>query len=920
MSRHKDEEREQSGKIILVALCFLAWLFLAASFLSYTPWDLPTTFVYHDLQEIRNLAGLPGAWCAYLLSFCFGVAGYVLVLGLGIALICFMFSRRITEPYNKTLGSFLILISCAGLAAYVCNASLGPPIGPGGFVGALVKFLLDKFLVKLGAYVALAALGVAGLLLIIPERVIETLIWRSRLGSLVARATRPFLERIQKANPERRQKEIALAQPLQEPIAQQNAAILTPNTERRLAPTLIAESHTCPTDLKTRSERYEVVKKQLQEVPNDERRNAPLAPRHTSKAALKKEESLASEYTLNPEFPGVVQVDASYSDDSETQVEPSPPPIVSLVVSGDVEYEYPSIDLLEDPINYDYGSIMEQIRSRGEKLEQVCRDFKVELRVVDIRTGPVLTLYEVELEKGLRVKNLVNLTKDLEIAMKARHVRIVSPIPGKNTVGVEIPNQDRQLVRLREVLQSCSEDAQKMSLPLFLGKDVIGAPMVADLSKLPHLLIAGRTGTGKSVCLNSIIMSILMTRGPRQVKFIMIDPKMVELSPYETIPHLMHPVITDMAKAQAILEWAVEKMEERYRQFSRIRVRNLTEFNKLSLEEMRKRLRPVDEDEWEVFPKSMPSIVIVVDEMADLIMTSGKDVEIPIVRLAQKSRAVGIHLVLATQKPTVDVVTGLIKSNLPARISFGVSSQTDSRVVLDSVGAEQLLGDGDMLFLLPGTSQLLRGQGTFVSGQEINDVVNMISVDAPTFEIEIPDVVDDEGADSSKEDDFEYDPLYVQAVDIVLEAGRASTSMLQRRMKIGFGRAGRIIDVMASEGIISPFNPAKPSSAREVLITTEEWKGKQREGDVDKPRAPKPNPSSPAKTSLCYSGGAYPSRFSDEDAKETNPILQANSSEGVSNSEASPATNETGEQSEAPGKGWSDEVWNQYLNINNGLE
>lgn len=916
MSRHKDEEREQPGKIVLVALSFLAWLFLAASFLSYTPWDLPTTFVYHDLQEIRNLAGLPGAWCAYLLSFCFGVAGYVLVLGLGLALICFMLSRRITEPYNKTLGSFLILISCAGFAAYVCNASLGPPIGPGGIVGALVKFLLDKFLVKLGAYVALGALGVAGLLLILPERVIEALIWRSRLGSIVSRATRPFLERIQKANPERRRKEIALAQSLNCSIDLPNNAKSTRNFQQSQATVLITNPLPCSTVSEQRTDRFSMVNDDFKEALKAERLNVPLAPRPTSNDTSEKEESLASEFILNPEIPGVAQRDMSFSAESETEVTSSSAHPLSLA-SADAEYNYPSIDLLEAPVIYDYGSIMEQLRARGEKLEQVCRDFKVELRVVDIRTGPVLTLYEVELEKGLRVKSLVNLTKDLEIAMKARHVRIVSPIPGKNTVGVELPNQDRQLVRLREVMESCSEDAQKMALPIFLGKDVIGAPMVADLSRLPHLLIAGRTGTGKSVCLNSIIMSILMTRGPRQVKFIMIDPKMVELSPYETIPHLMHPVITDMAKAQAILEWAVEKMEERYRQFSRIRVRNLTEFNNLTLEEMRKRLRPVDEDEWEVFPKSMPSIVIVVDEMADLIMTSGKDVEISIVRLAQKSRAVGIHLVLATQKPTVDVVTGLIKSNLPARISFGVSSQTDSRVVLDSVGAEQLLGDGDMLFLLPGTSQLLRGQGAFVSGQEINDVVNSISVDMPAYEIEIPDVIDEEGDDSTKEDDFEYDPLYVQAVDVVIEAGRASTSMLQRRMKIGFGRAGRIIDVMASEGIISQFNPAKPSSAREVLITMEEWRGKQRE--TPPPTTCKPNSSPPAKTTLCYSGGAYPKRFSEEE-RAPEPVLHANKAEAVVNTEDSPEPHDPNEPSRAPDKGWSDEVWNQYLNINNDLE
>jgi len=360
-----------------------------------------------------------------------------------------------------------------------------------------------------------------------------------------------------------------------------------------------------------------------------------------------------------------------------------------------------------------------------------------------------------------------------------------------------------------------------MRIPLFLGKDVSGSPLTVDLSTLPHLLIAGRTGTGKSVCLNAIISSILMTKRPDEVRMLMIDPKMVELSGYARLPHLMHPVVTDMKKAEAILAWAVDKMEERYALLARAGVRHISSYNQLSEEELMERLQPDTEAERQLIPLNLPFIVIVADEIADLMMTSGKEVEQHIIRLAQKSRAVGIHLILATQKPTVDVITGLIKSNLPARISFQVASRTDSRVVLDEMGADKLLGNGDMLFLWPGTSTLLRGQGTYLGDDEIDRMVEFVSRGEQNFVNELVNiqVAGDEGT-AELGDLKKRDELYQQAVEVILREGRGSVSLLQRALGIGYGRAARLIDFMEEDSIVGPY---AGSQAREILITFDDW-------------------------------------------------------------------------------------------------
>jgi S-DNA-T family DNA segregation ATPase FtsK/SpoIIIE len=516
---------------------------------------------------------------------------------------------------------------------------------------------------------------------------------------------------------------------------------------------------------------------------------------------------------------------APLDGDSSAELAPPPPIVRPGPVEDDMrfaDFELPSLSLLDDPQPFPHEEHDQKLRDLAVLLEKTFTDFGLNVRVVGINTGPVITQYEVTLETGLRVHKVTRLADDLALNLKVPSVRMVAPIPGKNTVGIEIPNENRAVVRLKEVIQTAGKKAAQAKLPLYLGKDTEGRPLVYDLAEMPHLLIAGRTGTGKSVCLNSIILSMLMTRRPDQVRMVMIDPKMVELIDYGRIPHLMHPIVKDMKKAEAILAWAVDKMEERYDLLSRARVRNIAGYNELGRAEIHRRIGPVEPDELPHIPDHMPHIVIFVDELSDLMMMMKKEVEGHIIRLAQKSRAAGIHLVVATQKPTVDVITGLIKSNLPARICFQVSSRSDSRVVLDEMGADKLLGKGDMLFLQPGTSTLIRAQGTYASDDEINRVVEYLECD-PCYVQELVQLKPDgptEGKGSFLDSLRARDELYEQAIEIVLREGRGSVSLLQRALGIGYGRAARLIDFMAEDGIVGPYNG---SNAREVLYTPEQW-------------------------------------------------------------------------------------------------
>jgi S-DNA-T family DNA segregation ATPase FtsK/SpoIIIE len=489
-------------------------------------------------------------------------------------------------------------------------------------------------------------------------------------------------------------------------------------------------------------------------------------------------------------------------------------------------FELPPLHLLEDPRPFAHEEHDQHLRDRASLLEKTFQNFGLNVKVVGINTGPVVTMYEVTLETGLRIAKVTSLSDDIALNLRVPSVRMVAPLPGKNAVGIEIPNEHRADVRLKEVIQSSTARLAKTRIPLFLGKDVEGMPLICDLADMPHLLIAGATGTGKSVCLTTIILSLLMTRRPDEVKLVLIDPKSgVEMQWCSRVPHLMSPIIEDMKKAEAVLAWAVDKMEERYDLLRRARVRNIAGYNELSCEELIRRVQPIDEDERRRIPERMSYIVIVIDEMADLMMQFKKEVEGYIIRLAQKSRAAGIHLILATQKPTVDVITGLIKSNLPSRICFKVAAKSDSRVVLDQMGADKLLGRGDMLFLPPGTSDLLRAQGAFASETEISKVADYLESD-PCYEAELlqlktKEVREAEEAGDSLEDRLKSrDKLYEQAVEIVIREGRGSVSLLQRALGIGYGRAARLIDFMAQDGIVGTYNG---SNARDVLYTPEQW-------------------------------------------------------------------------------------------------
>ncbi|MFH0911658.1 MAG: DNA translocase FtsK 4TM domain-containing protein [Planctomycetota bacterium] len=486
-------------------------------------------------------------------------------------------------------------------------------------------------------------------------------------------------------------------------------------------------------------------------------------------------------------------------------------------------YVLPPMSLLEES-DSEGGEHRGTTEKRAEILEKTLADFKIDGKVVGVECGPRVTMFEVALAPGIRVERIFSLANNITMALKAYNVRIVAPIPGKDTVGIEIPNMDDRMVYMRDVLPHYDLKKNPYELPIFLGMDLAGGPIISNLEDMPHLLIAGATGSGKSVCLNAILLSFLMTRRPDELKLILVDPKMVELSRFRDVPHLLCPVVTDMKRASGILEWACAKMDERYECLSLMRVNNIGKFNALGEEEIGRRLAGIlSEEEAELFPKRIPYLVIVMDELADLMLVAGKDVEKSIIRLASKSRAVGIHVILATQRPSVDVITGLIKANMPSRIAFQVASKVDSRTILDGNGAESLLGAGDMLYVAPRSSKLIRAQGIFVDDAEIAAVVRHCRAQCePEYheELEGEAILAGEAPDNA-----ERDPLFDGAVRAVLENRRGSVSLLQRKFGVGYGRASRIIDRMAEAGILGPFREGK---ARAILMTLEEYEARFR--------------------------------------------------------------------------------------------
>ncbi|OME89500.1 cell division protein FtsK [Paenibacillus lautus] len=476
---------------------------------------------------------------------------------------------------------------------------------------------------------------------------------------------------------------------------------------------------------------------------------------------------------------------------------PAPPP---------KPYKLPPFRLLSKPNNGGKGGDQNDYMQTARKLEATLESFGVRAKVLEVVRGPSVTRYEIQPDIGVKVSRIVNLTDDIALALAAKDIRMEAPIPGKSAIGIEVPNNEVSLVTMREVMETPTFQEAESKLSIAFGRDISGQTIVGNLARMPHLLVAGATGSGKSVCINGIITSILYKAKPDEVKFLMVDPKMVELNVYNGIPHLMAPVVTDPKRASLALKKIVVEMEKRYELFSKSGTRNIEGYNNLMKDNL---------------PAVLPYIVVIVDELADLMMVAANDVEDAITRLAQMARAAGIHLIIATQRPSVDVITGVIKANIPSRIAFGVSSQVDSRTILDMAGAEKLLGRGDMLFMPMGSSKPIRVQGAFMSDHEVENIVDFVrdQGQAEYDESLVPEI-----EESSNSDEEELDELYEQAVTIVLEAKQASVSLLQRRMRVGYTRAARLIDSMEARGIIGPYEGSKP---REVLMSMEQYQQQQ---------------------------------------------------------------------------------------------
>ena len=813
-------------KIIWLA-CAAVWLYLSASLMSFSAADWPSNAVAIQQDPPHNWGGVVGAVTAFGLYQAFGIGVWVLVLCAGYALGVTATGRSVAHPIVRSVGAFIAM-----LAISVVHALWLPGFGPlgGAEAGLIPMWMADQLWMRfgaLGANIFALAGCLIGFVVAVDElvfalpgalvRAIEALdpVWkfdyRGAVGSLFGSGRRSTLQPIPVGGVETGSPDDGADGDGNGNVSSETAL----DRRRRLI-----RGNRAAAAAASRGTVLEVNEDDdASEAYTDSDRNAD----ETTAVDTDDAESTTTESTRQ----------SLTAEELREKIAKMPVRMASgaKVIARDEDiprevdytgYTFPTLDLLDVP-EENFSQRMEQfVREQAGLLTETLQTYEIEGEVVGIESGPVVTLYSVELAPGTRVARLDTIAKDIARALKAPNIRIIPNMTGKSAIGIEVPNREKEKVRLRELMSS--GHAEGMRLPMFLGKDSAGEPLVLDLAKMPHMLIAGTTGSGKSVCMNSIIMSWVYTKRPDELKLVLVDPKMVEMSQFADIPHLMAPVVTDMNQAAGILEWTVNRMEERYELFRNTGVRDILGYNNLGEEAIFAKLNPPDDAAKARIPKKLPYMVFLIDELADLMLTN-KEVETHIVRIAQKARAVGIHLVLATQRPQANVVTGLIKANMPCRIGFKVASGMDSRIVLDQKGAELLLGQGDMMVLTPsGSGELRRCQGTLVTDLETRKVVSFLKdVAAPSFERSLLAVKSSAQGDPTEGGDIdpnERDPLFDKAVDILIETGRGSVSLLQRRLAIGYGRASRLVDQMSLAGILSDH---KGSVAREVLITSDDW-------------------------------------------------------------------------------------------------
>ncbi len=778
------------------------WLFCAIAVADFSPLDWPTHAVRPVPQDVTNVAGSVGAFVAYHLVVAIGPAVWPLLAATGVLCAFGFAGYKLSDLWLRALGLVVLVAAVGGITTQFGLDVYRLPEGDGGVVGLAVSHHLGNHFGVAGTRLALLVATVVGLLLMADEVFLH---WPAK----VLAGFRSAREKAEGKTP---------------------VVVTVPSIPRPTMPKL-----SMPTLPRFRLKFAEKKEKKVVAVADTKpKRNrfadddgpAPDAP--DVEAELP--DIIAQEDALEEED------EAELPEAPETDVEEAPGPpkrdlskIKVRLAKNNVpkqtapvqqeldDYELPDWEDLAEPEN-DFADKQEEfVREKAAQLEEAFEEFNVDAKVEAIDTGPVITMYEISVAKGTKVAQITGLSNDLARTLSAESIRIVAPIPGKNTIGIEVPNQDKEKVRLKDLMQQAPAKTQKMHIPIFLGKDSQGNPLIDDLARMPHCLIAGTTGSGKSVCINTVIMSILFTQRPDRVKLILVDPKVVEMAPFKDVPHLMCPVITDAAKAAGVLEWACTKMDERYELLAEAGVRNIAGYNALERDELIERMDPATPEEEAKIPKHMPYVVVIIDELADLMMTGGKEVEASIVRIAQKARAVGIHLILATQRPQANVVTGLIKANMPSKIAFRVSSKMDSRIVLDQNGADLLLGQGDMLYLPPGAARPMRSQGTYIDDNEIRLSVKKVKALADAqYEPELVQIKNGVTVDS----DEERDELYEDAVRVVLETKRGSVSLLQRKLTIGYARASRIIEAMAADGLVGEY---KGAQAREATVTLEEW-------------------------------------------------------------------------------------------------